>query len=188
MTGRGGGFGMRNVRGRSELNTDEKLKILYYSFQLTFFSGPIQGGSSMMMRKPLSGGYNREQPREYGNVGMKRQWNDANEGRSSSSSSLSAVSQQAKRPYTGYESRQDTTKAPQPLFVPSQATPSYGTSSASYASPPPISSYVQSTSIYSSFPHLQMPQQAYIQYPTAIGTAPPPSYLSFPPPPISAPK
>lgn len=147
----------------------------------------MQGGSSMMMRKPLLGGYNRDQPREYGNAGagIKRQWNESNDGRSSSS--LSAVSQQAKRPYTGYESRPDATKAPQPLFVPSQATASYGTSSASFASPPPISSYVQSTSIYPSFPHLQMPQQAYIQYPTAIGAAPP-NFLSFPPPPLSAPK
>lgn len=146
-----------------------------------------------MMRKPQMGGYNRDsQPsREgYAGAGMKRSWNDSNGDRHSSSSLISA--QPPKRPYTSYESRQDTAKPPQSLYaaVPSQAASSYGSqSAASFTSPPPISSYVQSTGIYPSFSHMQMQPQAYLQYPPAIGAAPPTSgYLSFPPPPLTAPK
>lgn len=192
MSSRGGGFGMRNNRGRREL-------IFFFLFftvtliqsESSQFAGPMQGGSGMgMMRKPLLGGYNRDQqtPREsYAGAGMKRSWGDSNTDRNSSS--LSA-SQPPKRPYTSYESRSDPTKAAQSLYSvqSSPTTASYGANSASYTSPPPISTYVQSTSIYPSFPHMPMQAPTFLQYPPAIGAAAPPSFLSFPPPPLTTPK
>jgi hypothetical protein len=133
----------------------------------------------MMMRK--IGGYGRDHgtsPMDQNrgsynsNIGVKRHWN---ESKDSSQPPM-------KRSYPSYE--QHKPKTPAPLFA---TNPTYATTT-SFASPPPPPSFAtQQSSLYSNFPTMQVPPQAYMYAAPPTATAPPSniqSFLSYPPPPI----